>query len=558
MAAGFSEGFANGFGLVDAAFQRRRENEINQAKTENELAQQQLKNDRELQFHQDDVTAKQQTHELEQNKFRHQINNDNRDFGLKDAETASEDAYRQGVLGISRINAETSRMEAQSAIAENQAQTERYRLETQYAKQQKAREDAQRYVQANIFVTDPNTGEASIRWNKGNELNDLEMIQQATGINVGKIAGDFNRFNQDLKHIKSALAVPGYFQQNKAVVVKAFNDIEFDDINKGLGPYDGDNPEFKGGEVVRKEVTNVYPSPDGKGFVFNVRTVVNKGGKEFIDEGPMTQYRSSSPADNQIRVVGIDEIVRRVDGLDVLGIALATNPGWARSAANAYRQNVGGTGKKEITKVKAPVYDQNGMLAGDKELLYESQSGRFIDPERQLKAQNDQDEAAKWTANAPSLDERRKKAEYVLNNRSQFKARPDIIQAAQLIKGNQMALQPGLQDAERYSLSPALANVGVTAPPQPPRADNNAAVTRQQLINEINALTGGRFEIPTDATIDQLKQWLNENKAQQQPSPKPPMNNQSWAVRGAKAVGEGALELGAKKREQWSKTLDDL
>jgi hypothetical protein len=126
------------------------------------------------------------------------------------------------------------------------------------------------------------------------------------------------------------------------------------------------------------------------------------------------------------------------------------------------------------------------------------------------------------------------------------------------MKGNQRTLPPDLQDVERYSLSPALANVGVTAPQGQPRAESNEAVTRQQLINEINGLTGNRFEIPADATVDQLRQWLNENKAQQHSSPKPPMDNSSWAVRGAKAIDEGALEFGAKKREQWSKALDAL
>jgi hypothetical protein len=552
--AGFSDGFAQGFGLVDAALQRRQANEnyeqrmaTEDARYQDEMARQQMLDQRNEDHYNNGLAAQQQAAKFEQEKYRHQLVKDDREFGLKEADQFSNNAYRQTQLENQGKQLDINAMQARSSIAESQAQTERYRLETQYAKQQKAREDAQRYVQANIFTTDPNTGETSIRWNKGNELNDLAMIQQATGINVGKIAGDFNRFNQDLKHIKSALALPGYFQQNKAAVIKAFNDIEFDDINKGLGPYDGDNPEFKGGEVVRKEVTDVYPSPDNKGFVFNVRTIVRKNGKDYVDEGPITQYRSSSPADDRIRVIGTDQIVRRVDGLDVLGIALATNPEWAREAANAYRQQTP-MAKGDYQPVIEENYNTETM-ANEKRYV-----GAFNKDTGEITRTGQATQPAK-----SSPDEQRRKAEYVLNNRSKFKDRPDIIQAAErAMKGNQGALQPGLQDVERYSLSPALANVGVTAPQGQPRAESNEAVTRQQLINEINGLTGNRFEIPADATVDQLRQWLNENKAQQHPSPKPPMDNSSWVVRGAKTAGQEVLELGAKKREQWSKALDAL
>jgi hypothetical protein len=550
----FTEGFNSGFGLVDAALQRRRANDnyeqrmaTEDARYQDGLNRQNILDQREQDRYNNELAANAEAVKFEQEKYRHQLVKDDREFGLKEADQFSNNAYRQAQLENQGKQLDINAMQARSAVAENQAQTERYRLETQYAKQQKAREDAQRYVRANIFVTNPNTGETSIRWNKGNELNDLAMIQQATGINVGKIAGDFNRFNQDLKHIKSALAVPGYFQQNKQAVIKAFNDIEFDDINKGLGPYDGDNPEFKDGEVVRKEVTDVYPSPDNKGFVFNVRTIVRKNGKDYVDEGPMTQYRSSSPADDRIRVVGTDQIVRRIDGLDVLGIALATNPEWTQAAANAYRQQTPGT-KGDYQPVIEENYNPETM-ANEKRYV-----GAFNKDTGEITRTGQSTKPA-----PPNPDEQRRKAEYVLNNRSKFKDRPDIIQAAeQAMKGNQRVLPPGLQDVERYSLSPALANVGVTAPQGQPRGDSNAAVTRQQLINEINALTGGRFEIPADATVDQLRQWLNENKAPQPPSSKPPMDNSSWAVRGAKAAGEGVLEFGAKKREQWSKTLDAL
>ncbi|WP_374089347.1 hypothetical protein [Methylomicrobium lacus] len=464
----FSEGFSAGFGLVDDAIQRRRRNDMEQQKIGLENAQYQDRVDRQKtldqrdqDWHNQDLETAARKERFDREKYQNELGLKNRELGLREADTGNDQTYRKAQLENQSRQIDIQGMQAQSAIDENQAQTERYRLETQFAKEQKNRDDAQRRVMANLISQDQNTGLTTIRLTKGNEQNDLNDIQTALGVNVGKISSDLQTFNNDLAHIKSAVADPRYFQQNKPAVLKAFNDIEGSDINKGLGDYDGDNPEFKGGKVVSKEISDVYPSPDGKGFVFNVRTVIDKGGKKLVDEGPMTQYRSSSPADDQIRVVGVDQIIQRIEGYDAIGKVLESNPDFVR-AVNGVVGSQAKDGKKDITKVKVPVYDSNGMPAGDKEVLYNGQS--FIDPEKQMKAQEDQAEAAKWAANAPSLDERRRKAEYVLNNRSQFKDRPDIIQAAEAaMRAANMPQRPAAQSSPHFAnkpdLSPVLANV---------------------------------------------------------------------------------------------------
>jgi hypothetical protein len=423
--AGFSEGFAQGFGLVDAALQRRRANEnyeqrmaTDDARYRDEMARQQMLDQRNEDHYNNELAAQQQAAKFEQEKYRHQLVKDDREFGLKEADQFSNNAYRQAQLENQNKQLGIQEMQARSAVDENQAQTEKVRLETQWAKEQKNRQDAMMRVQANLIKQDQATGLTTIHLTKGNEQNDLNDIQTALGVNVGRISSDLQAFNQDLTNIKSALADPRYFQQNKQAVLQSFNNLEAHDINKGLGPYDGDNPDLKGGEVVKKEISDVYPSPDGKGFVFNVRTVVNKGGKEIIDEGPMTQYRSSSPADNQIRVIGIPEIIRRLEGYDAIGQVLQANPDFV-SAVN----RVAGQSKKEKGDYQ-PVIEENyntETMANEKRYV-----GAFNKDTGEITRTGQATQPAK-----SSPDEQRRKAEYVLNNRSKFKDRPDIIQAAE-------------------------------------------------------------------------------------------------------------------------------
>jgi hypothetical protein len=423
--AGFSDGFAQGFGLVDAALQRRRANDnyeqrmaTDDARYQDELSRRQMLDQREQDRYNNELAAQQRSAQFEQEKYRHQLVKDDREFGLKEADQFSNNAYRQAQLENQNKQLGIQEMQARSAVNENLAQTEKVRLETQWAKEQKSRQDAMMRVQANLIRQDPNTGLTSIHLTKGNELNDLNDIQTALGVNVGRIAGDLQSFSRNVTNIKSAIADPRYFQQNKQAVLQSFNDLEATDINKGLGPYDGDNPDLKGGEVVKKEISDVYPSPDGKGFVFNVRTIVNKGGKEFVDEGPMTQYRSSSPADNQIRVIGIPEIIRRIDGYDAIGQVLQANPDFAAAVTQVINKNSKEKGDYQ------PVIEEN----------YNPET--MVSEKRVTGAFNkNTGEVTRSSGGQPPLksdpDEQRRKAEYVLNNRSKFSNRPDIIQAAE-------------------------------------------------------------------------------------------------------------------------------
>lgn len=403
---GFSQGFVSGFNLVDDAYQRRRRNDLDQQKIGLENAQhqdmldrQKMLDQRDQDWHNQDLETAAHKEQFDREKYQNEIGLKNREFGLREADMGNDQAYRQAQLENQSRQIDIQGMQAQSNIAQNQAQTERYRLETQFAREQKNREDAQRRVMTNLISQDQNTGLTTIRLTKGNEQGDLQDIQTAFGVNIGNISSDLQTFNNDLTHIKSAIADPRYFQQNKQAVISAFNNIESADINKGLGEYDGDKPEFKGGKVISKEISDVYPSPDGNGFVFNVKTIIEKGGKQFVDEGPMTQFRSSSPADDQLRVIGIDKIIQRIEGYDAISKVLESNPDFMRSVNNIVGKASQKDGKKDITKVKVPAYTPEGIPNGDKEVLYNGQG--FIDPEKQMKAQDDQAEAANWAAHAP-------------------------------------------------------------------------------------------------------------------------------------------------------------
>ena len=81
---------------------------------------------------------------------------------------------------------------------------------------------------------------------------------------------------------------------------------------------------------------------------------------------------------------------------------------------------------------------------------------------------------------------------------------------------------------------------------------------RQRLIEELKALTHNRFEIPSDATVDQLQGEIDRIRKEIEdytiPQERTEMDKTKWGVR----AGRGLLEFGARKRQQWRDALDAL
>jgi hypothetical protein len=388
---GFAEGFAGGFGMVDAALNRRelmvqREREM---ATENARYNDSVSRDetryREGKDRQGQIDKQNADWHNEANARQDKLDQRNEDHyqgeqDFRQQQEKNQTAYQQASLA-------NQRDQIGIHAAQANAQIEMARLQQSYLKEQKAREEATLRAQ-NLFATDPGSGVTTLNLTPGNELNDLKDIQTAYGVNVMNVARDLPKMQRHVSTVKAALVNPAVFQQNKGAVLEALNEIEGNDINKGLGAYDGTNAELQGGQVVKKEISDIYPSPDGRGFVFNVKTYVEKGGKTYTDEGPMTQYRSSNPADNQIRVIGADQIIQRLDGYDALNKTLASNPQFV-NAINSLTAKKGKGEKDHYEKVTSEQVGEDGYTKSKKTLLYNTDKGTVIDPEAKLSDQSD-------------------------------------------------------------------------------------------------------------------------------------------------------------------------
>jgi hypothetical protein len=387
----FAEGFAGGFGMVDAALNRRelmaqREREMateNARYTDNVTRDEkryQEGKDRQGQLDKQNVDWHNESKARQDKLDEQAIANTNREYALKEQDMKNDAANRQASLSLQR-----AQVGLHAAQVNSQMETDR--LQRQYMTEQKDREQATLRAQS-LFATDPTTGLTTLNLTPGNELNDLKDIQTAYGVNVANVARDLPKMQQHVSTIKAALVNPALFQQNKGAVLQALNEIEGHDINKGLGAYDGTNADLQGGHVVKKEISDIFPSPDGRGFVFNVKTYVEKDGKTYTDEGPMTQYRSSNPADNQIRVIGAYQIIQRLDGYDALNKTLQANPQFV-NAINSLTAKKGKGEKDHYEKVTSEKTGEDGMTKTKKTLLYNTDKGTVIDPEAKLSDQND-------------------------------------------------------------------------------------------------------------------------------------------------------------------------
>lgn len=316
---GFAEGFASGYGLVDATLHRRNMEDIEQQK----LADEKQRRSEDLAFRDKQLQAQTEQHKAE-NQYRDKTLTENVRNNIATEEYNNKRLLQDEAQSKRSYGLDAAR--TQAAIATSNA-------ERVYADEKRNRESAQLRAQ-NLFVTDPKTGVSQLNLTPGNELNDLKDIQTAYGVNVQKISQDLGKYQQQVQTIKNALVDPRHWVQNKAGVIQSLNDLEGHDINKGLGKYDGQDPRLKGGDVVKKEIDDIYPSPDGQGFVFSIKSTIKKGDQVFEDRGPMTQFRSSDPNDNQVRVVPAGEIIKRVEGYDAIGKVLSVNPQFVASINN--------------------------------------------------------------------------------------------------------------------------------------------------------------------------------------------------------------------------------
>lgn len=330
----FAQGFAQGFNMVDSALQRRNIQMLEEdriAKEErryNEQASRQKERDARSDMQAD------RAYSLQVDSANTQKEHFDKTFGLQEKQTnaaiehqKAQERNAAAQLGISAMNARSNAARDAAAIENYKVQTRMHQLQLDQARQEAERQASFELIKP-MMVTDEKTGVTTITFSEDRDFakKQMDALSRYTGLDVKKFYKDPVAISGHVNQIKSALIDPQHWSKNKQQVIDSLNYLESMDINKGLGPYDGSNPQLQGGKIVSKKINDIYPSPDGKGFVFNVETVVEKDGKRYTDAGPMTQYRSSNPADNQIRLVTPDQIIKRLEGIEALGKTLELNP----------------------------------------------------------------------------------------------------------------------------------------------------------------------------------------------------------------------------------------
>jgi hypothetical protein len=415
--AGFSDGFAQGFGLVDAAMQRR---------TTNDIAQQEL------------------AQKTEANRIAEEKNN--REFGLKDvenrlkeAENQSQDKYRQGMieyyksqantnrdelnkdyeiqkgaLRVNEQNAKTNQIQAQAAANESAAATKLKNWQLQSQQNAEAKQAALSRFRAFVH-TDPD-GTAMVRLPGGEAgIKALEDFKTFSEVDPIAVASSYPEYKQAFQTMQQAALNPAAFAKDQRSALQALNTLWSIGINKGVGPYDGEDPRYIGSTIDRKEASSILYHPPEQGYPEGFYTLEvtsygkDKDGKPIKSTGPMTEFRSSSLHDQNVRRITPQQFAQQMFGYEAIINLLDANPQFRADLPRIAGIGVKGKDSKgKIIRTKVPAYEGEGesrTKTGDKEVLYDSTTGRVIDPEEQIKRQSDDAELEKWQSSAPRLTE---------------------------------------------------------------------------------------------------------------------------------------------------------
>ena len=345
----FSEGFTQGFNMVDGALQRRNANALEQEKQVREeahyndaLTRQGAQDAQALKWHDDAsglaaaATKYSQGQDVIKNEFNKQGQDDERKHGLDVVNLQKESN------GISRMNANTQAAHykimgdaAQAKLAEDQ-----YDLRTKMNAQDKA--DALPIVQGMI---DPKTNLPTFSTDPKMLNIQMNAMSVMTGLPVKDMYKNNSTFDADINNIKTGLADMPHWEKNKDSIMKSLNFTMGKDIAAGkIGQsYDGNDPAFKGAVINGISIVNMLPSPGGDGLIADVRTeykMPNGSYKSY--HGPMTDLRTSNPdTDPNIRVIPHAAIVGKIDAIDQLTRAIASDPAHMRTINSVLNSHKG-------------------------------------------------------------------------------------------------------------------------------------------------------------------------------------------------------------------------
>lgn len=339
----FSEGFTQGFNMVDGALQKRNANALEQEKQVREeahyndaLTRQGAQDAQALKWH-DDASG------LAAAATKYSQGRDTADDAFK--KTGQDDArkHNEDMVGLQKQSNSIHAMTVRSNMAQDQSAIALNNFKLKTAKEETEKDQA--VERAQTYMHSNGDGTMAITLPKGQEKAALNDFNVGFKINTSNIAANIDQHQSDVAILKSAMAneAVAFSKQNMPTVLASLNRVEAVDINNGLGmqKIDGEMTH-----VTKKEVVGIHDINGDGNLTFEVKsfgTRKDAQGKEVPWEdkpdstghyAPMTQFRSADPNDNKLTTVNRQQFFHRLEGQDAIGKIFKANPQFSQQVAD--------------------------------------------------------------------------------------------------------------------------------------------------------------------------------------------------------------------------------
>jgi hypothetical protein len=437
---GFADGFVNGFGMVDQALQRRRANEIENKKIEQdqannlaimdfrnkELGLQGEKNSADAAYNTSHLALTKSNNEASQlndtNKLQADINQNIASNKLTAQSNANQANYQNTALKYQQQNqVRDDNLRAsieKRSVDVHDMEIAQKTFELDAAKQAKKKQED--LIDLSNSIGTNEDGTPSFHLKNGDD--GIKQINQfkSSGIDLPEIARNMPAFAQHVENLKTALMDPSH--GNKQQAIAALNVTEKIDINQGLGKQED------GTTVTSKEISDVIQHqpeagyPDGY-YSFAIKSIgTDAQGNPQVREGdPMTQYRSSSPYDQNVQRVTPEQLTKRVATQENLINFVNSNPKLQQQILKLHHEAM----PKEKDGTKSVIYKDNydsntGVNTKTPDAVFDNKSGVFTPIAGQSNRET----------------EIQKKASIVLQNPEKF-SKEQVDYANQVLKNSQ-------------------------------------------------------------------------------------------------------------------------
>lgn len=328
---GFSEGFTQGFGMVDTAMQRRKAIELDQAQQARTEAHYQDALKRQGALDQQTIDWRKEDQGLAASDAAYKQSQDAIKNAREDKSLNAEINDKKSARGLqAQSNSiQAAHYDILNKTAQAQLAAANYELRTKQAEDAKI---AAMPILDAMQTTDPKTGNVSIAWssNPATFKQQLAAANAVTHIDYEKLYNNPDLFTSHIQTIKNGLADSNHWNQNKAGVLESLNTTMQKDIEAGkIGQkYDGLDSNLKDGIVKSIKITDAFSAPGGNALLAGVVTAYEMpDGSTKFDNGPMTELRMSNPdKDPNVKVIPLSQIVGKLDAIDQISKSIKNDP----------------------------------------------------------------------------------------------------------------------------------------------------------------------------------------------------------------------------------------